>query len=128
MTFFGLDVGLAQHRREDHVRDDIKRDAPVPRRHARPEDGDLFVGRGVDDAPAALDLHADVGRGRALHRSFEHHVLEEMARPRIAAALHARSGADKDSERRRACLRHLRDEDPHAVREGALQVLHRAER
>ena len=31
---FGLDVGVAEHRREDHVRDDVKRHTPVARRHA----------------------------------------------------------------------------------------------
>ena len=48
----------------------IERDAPVPCGHARPEDGDLLIGRRVHDAAAALDVLADLGGGPLADAAF----------------------------------------------------------
>ena len=126
-ALFRVDILGSQHRRADEVGDDVERDAPVPSGHARPEHRDLFVRRRVHHAAAALDLHADVRRGRPFRRALEDDVLEEVTGPGVRTRLHARARADEDGERCRAGLGHLGDEDANAVREDAFLVIHREE-
>src|SRR3989442_2086929 len=95
----------------------------MPRRHAGPEDGDLLGGRSIHHATTALDLLADVRRGRALRRAFEHHVLEEVARACVLLRLDARADADVDRRRDGPRLGHLGYEDPEAVGQRDVTVL-----
>ena len=120
-----LHVGGTQRGSADHVGDHVERDEIVSRDHARPEHGDLFVGRRVDHTASTFDLLADVGRGRPLRRSLEDHVLEEVARAGFHLRLHARAHAHVDGHRHRPCLGHLRDEYPQAVRKSDAAVVHR---
>ena len=78
---------------------------------------------GDDDALMSLISMANVACG--------FHAGDPPTMRRVCATAAERGvviGAHEHRERRRARLRHLRDEDPNSVRESALQVLQRAER
>ena len=75
----------------------------------------LLAREGVELAAEAVDLHADVARGRTALGALEEHVLGEMRDPVRLGSLVARAGGEHDHAGDRLHLRHARAQDPQAV-------------
>ena len=113
---------------EEDVADDVERGIKIAARDLGVVGGTLLGGEGVVDAPHAVELFTDSFGTRALRRSFEEHVLEEVREAILARVFVATARAAHHDDGGGLVLRHRHKDDTQAIMKRVDVVLHPAHR
>ena len=115
-ALLAVDLLRVELRVPEHVDEDVERDRPVLAGAADVVARVLLAGEGVELAADAVDLVADVARGRAALRALEEHVLGEVGDAARVRSLVARAGGEHDEAGDRLGVTHRRGQQPQPAR------------